>query len=202
MDLNNGASLGHRLSKSAISLEDLARNNVPLHIALLLDCSGSMYGQSITEARRAAQSFISRTLDGKRTRKVSLVAFPGGLKTPATNNQNLVLDAISKLSPIGSTPMALGLAQARAALKQSTGAQKVFVVLTDGHPDDPDGAIEECHRIRRTGGRIIAVGVGRQVQQDYLRALCADASDYHHCDQAIDLEGTFINLATELSDRA
>ena len=49
--------------------------------------------------------------------------------------------------------------------------QKVYVVLTDGHPDDPEGTIEECHRIRRTGGRIITVGVGRQVQQDYLRAV-------------------------------
>ena len=42
-------------------------------------------------------------------------------------------------------------------------------MLTDGHPDDPEGTIEECQRIRRTGGRIITVGVGRQVQQDYLR---------------------------------
>jgi molecular chaperone DnaK len=202
LDLNNGATLGHRLSKSGVTLDDLARNTVPLHIALLLDCSGSMYGQSISEARRAAQSFISRTLDGKQARKVSLIAFPGGLKTPVTSNQEVVLDAISKLTPIGSTPMALGLAQARAALKQSTGAAKVYVVLTDGHPDDPEGAIEECHRIRRTGGRIITVGVGRQVKQDYLRGLCANAQDYHHCDQSIELEGTFINLATELSDGA
>jgi len=202
MDLNNGQTLGHRLSKSGVSLEDLARDNVPLHIALLLDCSGSMYGQSINEARRAARSFIDRTLDGKHPRKVSLVAFPGGLKTPVTGDQSVVIDAISNLSPIGSTPMALGLAQARAALKQSTGAQKVYVILTDGHPDDPEGALEECHRIRRTGGRIIAVGVGRQVDQGYLRGLCSAANDYHHCDQSIELEGTFINLATELSDGA
>ena len=78
----------------------------------------------------------------------------------------------------------------------------MYVVLTDGHPDDPDGTIEECHRIRRTGGRIITVGVGRQVQQEYLRSLCSTGSDYHHCDQSIELEGTFINLATELSDGA
>jgi len=200
MDLNNGQILGHRLSKSSVTLEDLARDNVPVHIALLMDCSGSMYGQSITEARRAASTFIDRTLNSKQPRKLSLVAFPGGLKTPVTNNVNTVMDAIDKLSPIGSTPMALGLAQARAALKQSSGVQKVYVVLTDGHPDDPEGTLEECHRIRRTGGRIIAVGVGRQVQQDYLRNLCSSADDYHHCDQSIELEGTFINLATELSD--
>ena len=190
------------MSKSGVSLEDLARDNVPVHIALLVDCSGSMYGQSISEARRAAKTFIERTLSDTGNRKVSVVAFPGGLKTPVTNNHSVVMDALAGLSPIGSTPMALGLAQARAALKQSTGVQKVYVVLTDGHPDDPEGTIEECHRIRRTGGRIITVGVGRQVQQDYLRGLCSSPSDYHHCDQSIELEGTFINLATELSDGA
>ena len=202
LDLNNGQTLGHRMSKSGVSLEDLARDNVPVHIALLLDCSGSMYGQSISEARRAAKSFVDHTLAGSANRRVSLVAFPGGLKTPVTNDKSVVMEALRGLSPIGSTPMALGLAQARAALKNSTGVHKVYVVLTDGHPDDPEGTMEECHRIRRTGGRIITVGVGRQVQQEYLRGLCSSPSDYHHCDQSIELEGTFINLATELSDGA
>jgi len=202
MDLNNGQILGHRLSQSGMSLEDLGRDNVPMHIALLLDCSGSMYGKSISDARTAARAFIDGTLGGHGNRKISLVAFPGGLKTPVTGDNAVVSKAIDSLSPIGSTPMALGLAQARAALKGSKGAQKVFVVLTDGHPDDPEGTLEECHRIRRTGGRIITVGVGRQVKQDYLRGLCSSSTDYHHCDQSIDLEGTFINLATELSDGA
>jgi Mg-chelatase subunit ChlD len=98
--------------------------------------------------------------------------------------------------------MALGFAQARAALKASTGAQKVYVLLTDGHPDDPEGTVEECHRIRRTGGRIITIGIGRQVHQNYLQSICSTSADYHHCDQSVELEGTFINLATELSDGA
>jgi molecular chaperone DnaK (HSP70)/uncharacterized protein YegL len=201
-DLNNGQNLGHRLSKSGLSLEDVGRGTIPLHIALLLDCSGSMYGQSIIEAQRAARTFIAKTLNSQKARKISLIAFPGGLKTPVTGDQRVVLDAINQLSPIGSTPMALGFAQARAALKASSGAQKVYVLLTDGHPDDPEATIEECHRIRRTGGRIITIGVGRQVHQSYLQSICSTSADYHHCDQSVELEGTFINLATELSDGA
>jgi uncharacterized protein YegL len=72
-------------------------------------------------------------------------------------------------------------------------------VMTDGHPDDPDATIAECHRMRRLGGRIIAIGVGRQVQQEFLRSLCTHPSDYHHCNESVELEGTFINLATQLS---
>jgi uncharacterized protein YegL len=78
----------------------------------------------------------------------------------------------------------------------------VFVVVTDGHPDDPDATAAEAHRIKRTGGRIITIGVGRKVRRDFLTSLCSNASDYHHCEDSIELEGTFINLATELGNRS
>jgi molecular chaperone DnaK (HSP70)/uncharacterized protein YegL len=198
MDLNNGQTLAHRLSPTKVTLEDLARDRVPMHIALLIDCSGSMYGSSIAEAKKAAKAFVSRTLTGNR--HFSVVAFPGGLKSPITQDPSRLDSAIDSLTPIGSTPMALGLAQARAALKGDGGAQKIYVMLTDGHPDDPDATLAECNRIRRTGGRVITIGVGPKVEQGYLKGLCSGSTDYHHCNDSVELEGTFINLATELSD--
>jgi Mg-chelatase subunit ChlD len=199
MDLTNGQALAHRLSPTKVTLEDLARDRVPMHIALLVDCSGSMYGPSISDAKRAAKAFVAKALESTN-RHFSVVAFPGGIKSPITQDMGRIGTAIDRLTPIGSTPMALGLAQARAALKGDAGAQKVFVVLTDGHPDDPDATVAECHRIRRTGGRVIAIGVGPKVEQAYLRALCSGSDDYHHCSESVELEGTFINLATELSN--
>jgi len=197
MDLNTGQTLAHRLSPTKITLEDLARDRVPMHIALVMDCSGSMYGNCISEAKKAAKAFVSNTLKGNR--QFSVVAFPGGLKSPITQEANRILAAIDGLTPIGSTPMALGLAHARASLKGDSGAQKIYVVLTDGHPDDPEATLAECNRIRRTGGRVIAIGVGPKVEQSYLKGLCSGKTDYHHCNESVDLEGTFINLATELS---
>ena len=55
------------------------------------------------------------------------------------------------------------------------------------------------HRIKRGGGRIITVGVGRQVHQEYLAGLSSRPTDYRHCHESVELEGTFINLATELT---
>ena len=95
--------------------------------------------------------------------------------------------------------MHTGLSQAREALKGRAGIQRVYVILTDGHPDDPTGTAAEAHRIKRLGGRIITIGVGRQVKRDFLASLSSNPSDYHHCDESIELEGTFINLATQLS---
>jgi molecular chaperone DnaK len=196
MDLGSGQTLAHRLAASEVTLDDIARNRVPMQLALIVDCSGSMYGTNINEARKAARAFVSRT--ARDSREFAVIAFPGGVKTALTNQQDRVEAAIQALTPIGSTPMHTGLAQARDTLKGKAGVQRVYVILTDGHPDDPEATAAEAHRIKRMGGRVITIGVGRQVKRDFLSALCTNPSDYHHCNESVELEGTFINLATQL----
>ncbi len=196
MDLGSGQTLAHRLAASDVTLEDIAANRVPMQLALIIDCSGSMYGTNINEARKAARAFVERT--AKESREFAVIAFPGGVKTALTNQRERIDAAIGALTPIGSTPMHTGLAQARDALKGKAGVQRVYVILTDGHPDDPDATAAEAHRIKRMGGRVITIGVGRQVKREFLSALCTNPSDYHHCNESVELEGTFINLATQL----
>jgi molecular chaperone DnaK len=197
MDLRSGQTLAHRLAAGHITLEDLARNRIPMQMALVMDCSGSMYGQSIDDAKTAAASFVERSL--QPSRQIALVAFPGGVMASPTGDLTRLSEAIHNLTPIGSTPMAQGLRDARDLLRPRAGVQRVFVVLTDGHPDDPDAVTAEIHRIRSTGGRVVTVGVGPQVQQEFLRGLASSPNDYHFCSESVELEGTFINLATELS---
>ena len=172
MDLRSGQTLAHRLAAGHITLEDLARNRIPMQMALIMDCSGSMYGQSIDDAKTAARSFVERSLQPGR--QLAIVAFPGGVLAPPTSDIRRLTGAIDQLTPIGSTPMA------------------------DGHPDDPDAVSAEIHRIRSTGGRVVAIGVGPQVRQEFLKGLASSPNDYHFCSESVELEGTFINLATEL----
>ena len=95
--------------------------------------------------------------------------------------------------------MAAGLKNARDLLRPRAGVQRVFVIMTDGHPDNPEDVSAEVHRIRSSGGRIVTVGVGPQVQQTYLQSLASSKSDVHFCSDSVELQGTFINLATELA---
>jgi molecular chaperone DnaK len=197
MDLRSGQTLAHRLAAGHITLEDLAKNRIPMQMALVMDCSGSMYGQSIADAQAAARAFVERSL--QPSRQLAVVAFPGGVLAPPTSELKKLQDAIDQLTPIGSTPMAEGLRHARDLLRPRAGVQRVFVVMTDGHPDDPDAVTAEVHRVRSTGGRVVTIGVGPQVQQEFLRGLASSPNDYHFCSESVELEGTFINLATELS---
>ncbi|MCB9743040.1 MAG: Hsp70 family protein [Alphaproteobacteria bacterium] len=197
MDLRSGQTLAHRLAADNVKLEDLAHNRVPTQVALIVDCSGSMYGTSMEDAQKAARSFVERSLTPGR--QIAIVAFPGGVMTPPTADLQRVFEAIDALTPIGSTPMGQGLRDARDLLRPRAGVQRVFVIMTDGHPDDPDEVSTEIHRIRTSGGRVVTIGVGSLVQQDYLRSLASRPADYHFCNESVELEGTFINLATELT---
>ncbi len=197
MDIDSGQTLAHRLAAGAVTLDDLARDRAPMCVALLVDCSGSMYGRNIEEAKKAATAFVERTLGPNR--QVAVVAFPGGLVCPLTADLRKLKEAIHGLTPIGSTPLAEALGTARDLMKSRAGVQRVFVALTDGHPDDPDAAQGEAHRIRSQGGRIVTIGVGQQVQPEFLRGLASRPDDYHFCSESVELQGTFINLATELA---
>jgi len=198
MDLATGQILPHRLAGGQVTLEDIAHNRAPMQVALVMDCSGSMYGPSITAAKRAAIGFAEKTL-GQPNRQVAVVAFPGGVKSPPTSDVERLKRAIEDLTPIGSTPMDEGLHDARDLLRPRAGVQRVFLVMTDGHPDDPDATTAEIHRIRTSGARVITIGVGDQVQRDFLSGLASQPSDFHFCGESLELEGTFINLATQLA---
>ncbi len=201
MDLATGQILPHRLAASKVTLEDLAHGRAPLHVALIMDCSGSMYGANIEHAKRAAHAFVERTL-AQPNRQVAVIAFPGGIRVTPTEDRDRVARAIDGLSPIGSTPMEHGLSDARNLMKPRAGLQRVFVVMTDGHPDDPEATVAEIHKLRSSGARIVTIGVGAEVHQDFLASLASGPRDYYYCSESIQLEGTFINLATELGQRS
>ncbi|TVQ89611.1 MAG: VWA domain-containing protein [Deltaproteobacteria bacterium] len=198
MDLITGQILPHRMASGQISLHDLALNRAPMQVALLMDCSGSMYGQNMDNAKAAAKAFAERTL-AVPNRQIAVIAFPGGVRSTATSDLDRITRALDSLSPIGSTPLSDGLHDARDLLRPRAGVQRVFVVMTDGHPDDPEETGVEVHRLKASGARLIAIGVGDQVDQDYLRSLASQPDDYHFCSESLELQGTFINLATELS---
>ncbi len=198
MDLETGQILPHRLAAGQVTLEDLAHNRAPMQVALVMDCSGSMYGSNINQAKAAALGFAERTL-ASPNRQIAVVGFPGGVMATPTADMDRIKWAIERLTPIGSTPMSEGLYDARNLLRPRAGVQRVFVVMTDGHPDDPDGTVAEIHRLRSSGARVITIGVGAEVQQEFLSSMASGPTDYHFCNEALELEGTFINLATQLA---
>jgi hypothetical protein len=95
-----------------------------------------------------------------------------------------------------------GLSEAKTILAPRPGVQRIFLVLTDGHPDDPNSTMTLAKTIRARGARIITVGVGNQVDPTFLTAMASSPADFHYCTGSLELEGTFLNVATLLSGGA
>ncbi len=198
MDLRSGQTLAHRMAAGDVTLEDLAHNRAPIQLALVLDCSGSMYGKPMEEARVAVEAFLAKTLQGPG-RDAALVTFPERIHVPPTSDPKPIREALDQVVAIGSSHLGMGLRRARETMRPRAGVQNVYVVISDGRVDDPRVAEAEVNRIRAIGGRILAIGVGDEMDSSFLQSLASRPEDFQIASSEVGLEGTFINLATELA---
>ena len=142
------------------------------NVKIVVDCSGSMMGDSIAQVRIAGERILDDLRPGDR---FDVVAFGSrqrilfGRETPATaadvaRARRFVrgLDA-----DMGGTEIGAALAAAYAVAGES-GMRRDLLLITDGEVWDTRTAIEQA---RGSGHRIFTVGVGSSVAEPFVRAL-------------------------------
>jgi Ca-activated chloride channel family protein len=139
-------------------------------VKLLVDCSGSMAGDSIDAAKRALQSIVLQLDPGDR---FSLSRFGSTVEHRARALWSLT-DATQVAAQrwIGDLQADLGGTEMEAALKSTFAlASRVssdVLVVTDGEIDAIDSTIESA---RSSGHRVFAVGIGSSPAESHLRRL-------------------------------
>ncbi|TJX64224.1 VWA domain-containing protein [Soehngenia saccharolytica] len=107
-------------------------------IVLVLDKSGSMSGEKISNLKLAAKEFVDNLLLPDSVNRIALVTFDNG----ATVKSNFVdytgkatlNSAIDNITASGGTNMQAGIHAAQALLDSSNATNKVMVLLGDGQP--------------------------------------------------------------------
>jgi Ca-activated chloride channel homolog len=145
------------------------------HIAikLLLDCSGSMEGDSIGSARRALRSLVS---DLSPTDRISLQRFGSTLQTvlgPSDATPEILgclMPVIDRLhADLGGTELAPALDATLAQdLRTKDGEAADLLLISDGAVWNVTPAIEQA---RASGQRVFVIGVGSSAAEDPLRQL-------------------------------
>ena len=199
MDLSTGQLLPHRMSGGEVSLGDIAAGHAPLQVALVVDCSGSMFGLGFAAAISRAKQVASQALSSEN-RQLSLITVPGGVRAKPTRDLKGVHRVLDALVPVGSSTLGHGLARARSLLRPRGGQQRVIVLITDGLCDDPEVVTPEAHRLRATGARVLTVGVGDLVRDAFLKGLATSPKDYYSVDRPVEIEGAIVNLVTLLDE--
>ena len=136
---------------------------------VVLDCSGSMAGDSIGHAKTG----VGLALDSLRPQDRFAVigfgtrwrAFDPALQPANRKNLNLAREFVMKLPDLGGTEMAAAL---DAALDFGQGGAVDILLLTDGECWD---LTEVIQRANEAGSRIFTVGIGSAVAEDTVRAL-------------------------------
>jgi len=158
-------------------LTHFAYENLPLHVAFVLDVSLTMSGDRLATAREAAERF-ARSLDFSRDRAM-VITFAGKPREvmPLSNSREAILTAIrsAKEEP-GGTALYDGLVLAVEALRLIDG-RKAAILLTDGRDESGDGfragsfhtfeeALQQAHQ---SNVIVYTIGLGKNIasQMDF-----------------------------------
>ena len=142
------------------------------NVKIVVDCSGSMYGDSIAQVRIAGERILQSLRPSDR---FDIVAFGSSQRvlfrreTPATtDNVARALRFVRELdADLGGTEIEEALA---VAYKIGDGGEmrRNVLLITDGEVWNADAAIRDA---RASGHRIFTVGVGSTVAEPFVRAL-------------------------------
>ena len=191
---------------------------IEVDIVLVIDCSGSMaVDNKLTNAKEALLGFLDEIDDGLPAQvlerynidffdpilRVGLVSFGGAVKIESglTQDFGALQNAIGNLSADGDTPMAEAIALTkRDLLEELFNDVSVLILLTDGAPNaEYDAAIEEVRDAVRNHVEIITIGVGRDVDRDYLKQMASfGRGNSYFVKESFKLGPTFGKIVDEL----
>lgn len=126
---------------------------------LLIDCSSSMRGSKLSEAKEGASTFARDAR--KKHYSVGLIRFATTteLLCGLEEQDSILESAISTLNAKGSTDMAGAIRMATRELSAQSG-MRAIVIATDGKPNCKVTALETARKAKDFGIDIIAIGTG------------------------------------------
>jgi Mg-chelatase subunit ChlD len=140
-------------------------------VYMVLDCSGSMAGYKINQAKQGVLDFAKDAVRKKYL--VGLIKFSTDathLSEPTENVGNLE-SQMKSITASGTTNMTEAIRMAHARLKNLDGS-RVMVIATDGQPDNVNDSLNEGKSAKRDDIEIITIGTDDAVQE-FLKKLAS-----------------------------
>ena len=191
---------------------------VPTDVILATDLSGSMNNDAdnppepITSVLAAAEAFVHRL---KESDQAALVTFATDavLEKRLTRNTASIAQTIRELvidpkEEVGSTNQGEAFRRAFEELHSelhSVEARKVLVLLTDGLATAPDEepeayALKNAQLVKDSGITVFTIGLGQQVNMDFVRALASTPASAYQAASTDDLDQIYRTITASLCE--
>lgn len=182
VDQNRFLPLGGREVHAVVSVTSagsaVVGSDVRATELIIIDTSGSMYGEKINAAKQAARAAVEALRDGVRFaviaghRQAEMI-YPAheGLATVDTSTRAEALEAVGRLRADGGTRMGAWLTRAAELFATVDGGVKHAILLTDGQNNEVSADFERT--LRRLAGTFVCDcrGVGTDWKVEELRKI-------------------------------
>lgn len=146
-------------------------SDIGAFVYLLMDCSISMEGTKLVQAKEGALNFAAEA--GSKGYLIGLIQFASSATHLYKPQKEIAFmrPYVEKMRADGSTNMAEGIHMATDRLSDKTG-YRVVVIVTDGMPDDPKAALEAAELAKGNKIEIITIGTD-DADKEFLKKLAS-----------------------------
>lgn len=164
----------------------------PLDLILVMDISGSMWGEPLEKAKEAAVKFVDMLPDNARA---GLVIFDdwGRLHSPLSFDRDALKSKIQGLWDGGGTAIGDGMKAARTHFQEvSTGRKRIEIVLSDGDTWDQGVVYDEIEVAKSESIEVHTIGLGYYMNEPLMIDIAEETGgEYYFSPEPADLERVF-----------
>lgn len=176
-----------------------SQDRPPVNVAIVIDTSGSMRGQKISQARKAAITAVDRLRD---TDIVSVILYNSSatVLVPATKatDRKDIISKIESVTANGNTALFAGVSKGAAEVRKFLDDESVnrVILLSDGKANVGPSSPRELERLGaslvKQGISVSTLGLGLNYNEDLMSSLALAGSGNHiFIEQADDLIAVF-----------
>ncbi|HSB10515.1 MAG TPA: VWA domain-containing protein [Blastocatellia bacterium] len=183
----------------ANSATPLCLGEAAVDVLVVIDRSGSMAGQRITDAKAAAKGFVDSMSLATDQAGVASFSDTGTLDHQLSHNAASIKSSIDAIVTGGGTNIGGGITAAQNELtspRHQSGSLPIIVLLTDGANTVGD-PIAAANAAKAGGTRIIAIGLG-EANNPQMLSVVSSPNDYYYAPSSADLSGLYTSIAGEL----